>query len=822
MSSSSGVTATNGQIYVDGQPFQLRGINMYSTELEQWGAQDVTSTFPNINFVRLNVYDPTTDTAATLAPYVDQLTSEGVVVEIEDHNYPTILTGTALQQAAQWYSSLATEFANNPDVIFGTQNEPSDDTGGSGNATADINTEISTIYNAVRSAGDQNLIMVNPYGGYNTQGLNLAGMTNVAWDLHFYNWVSNYSTSLSANVSALDSEVANAEATDNIPVIIGEYGTEGGPSADPGGVQVVQAVEQSGLGSAAWAWTSGDSAQPLLLTDGNGNPADGLTQFGQMTQQFIAGGSSAPASSGNGYVGGSTSGGSTSGGGGTTTTGGGGTSNSAVYITPGTGSFEDAAGNTYTLTSADVAMENGAAIPNGSGTAEMAYYNGAVYGEDASSSQWYTWNQTTWSTAAAPPAASSGGGGTTTGGGGTTTGGGGTTTGGGGTTTGGGGTTTGGGGTTTGGGGTSTGVSVTYITPGTGSFKDAAGNTYTLTSADVAMENGAAIPNGSGTAEMAYYNGAVYGEDASSSQWYTWNQTTWSTAAAPPPAASSGSTSSGSTSGSGSTSSGTGSGTSTGTSTTGGSTSGGGSTTTTASATYITPGTGSFKDAAGNTYTLTSADVAMENGAAIPNGSGTAEMAYYNGTVYGEDASSSQWYTWNQTTWSTAAAPPPASVTETSNHGSLAENLSQTGTYKVGSDTFVLAADNAVTVTLGTGTSQIKFFGANSITLTGGSGQATVSADTGTNTFTAGSGSLAVTGGAGKDAYIYHATSGALTIEDFSLARGDTLTIDKSLKASLHLASDGQGGTSLTFTGSTHSIDLHDVATFTSSEVKWA
>jgi hypothetical protein len=161
------------------------------------------------------------------------------------------------------------------------------------------------------------------------------------------------------------------------------------------------------------------------------------------------------------------------------------------------------------------------------------------------------------------------------------------------------------------------------------------------------------------------------------------------------------------------------------------------------------------------------------------------------------------------------------SVAETSDHGSLAKNLSQTGTYKVGSDTFVLTANNAATVTLGTGTSQIKFLGAGSVTLTGGSGQATVNSDIGNNSFAAGSGSLDVTGGAGKDAYIYHTTGGKLVVEDFSLAKGDTLTIDKSLQASLHQGSDGVGGTMLAFGGSGHSIDLHGVATFASSNVHW-
>jgi hypothetical protein len=276
---------------------------------------------------------------------------------------------------------------------------------------------------------------------------------------------------------------------------------------------------------------------------------------------------------------------------------------------------------------------------------------------------------------------------------------------------------------------------------------------------------------------------------------------------------------------------------------------------------FITPGVGSFNDAAGNTYAIDAASNADENGAPIPGGSGTGAMEYANGVVYGQDIGTGNWYTWDQSMWSASAAPPaptsdggattpssggdttpPAnpvgvraatfsisggttpSVSETGDHGSLAQDLSQTGTYTVGGDTFVLSRGNAADVTLGTGTSQIKFVGASSITLTGGSGEATVAADAGTNVFAAGTGSLDVTGGGGQDAYVFHANSGLLTLEDFSLAKGDTLIVDKSLQGgSLHQASDGTGGTMLTFGANTgHGVDIHGLAALPSSNIVWA
>jgi hypothetical protein len=139
------------------------------------------------------------------------------------------------------------------------------------------------------------------------------------------------------------------------------------------------------------------------------------------------------------------------------------------------------------------------------------------------------------------------------------------------------------------------------------------------------------------------------------------------------------------------------------------------------------------------------------------------------------------------------------SVNETNDQGSLQKNLSQTGTYTLGGDKIVLSGGNAASVTLGTGTSHMAFIGPSSLLLTGGSGSAIVTADAGTNTFAAGAGSLDVTGGGGKDTYVFHANSGMLTIEDFSAAKGDKLTIDSGLKGSMVQGSDGQGGTLITF-----------------------
>jgi Ca-dependent carbohydrate-binding module xylan-binding/Cellulase (glycosyl hydrolase family 5) len=148
--------------------------------------------------------------------------------------------------------------------------------------------------------------------------------------------------------------------------------------------------------------------------------------------------------------------------------------------------------------------------------------------------------------------------------------------------------------------------------------------------------------------------------------------------------------------------------------------------------------------------------------------------------------------------------------------------ISDAATTSVGEETFVLSNGDAASVTLGTGASRLSFVGTGSVTLTGGSGQAVVTADAGSKRFVAGPGTLDVTGGGGKDAYVFHANGGLLRIEDFSSAKGDTLTVDKALQGSMQQASDGQGGTMLTFgAGANHGVDIRGLAALPASNVLW-
>jgi hypothetical protein len=202
----------------------------------------------------------------------------------------------------------------------------------------------------------------------------------------------------------------------------------------------------------------------------------------------------------------------------------------------------------------------------------------------------------------------------------------------------------------------------------------------------------------------------------------------------------------------------------------------------------------------------------------------TDRNLYVNGITYGGVATgqSGVLFSTGPMAFTVSGGTTP-SVSETGDHGSLAKSLSAAGTYTVGGDTFVLTSGNAASVTLGTGASQIGFIGASAVTLTGGSGRVTVTADAGNNKFTAGTGTLDVTGGGGKDAYVFHANGGLLKLEDFAIAKGDTLTVDKALQGAMQQTSDGQGGTMLTFgAGATHGVDIHGFAALPATNVLWA
>jgi hypothetical protein len=303
---TGGFTTRDGKIYAPNQTeFIARGINIRPEDMGVV-AQTVTTLFPGINFIRLAIDDGRYPTPTELQIFVLQMTMKHIVVEIENHPWPSpgTYTGAKLEAESKWYASLAQAFKDNPYVWFGTMNEPSATPYGP--ALAAITRQEVATYEAIRGTGSQTIIMMELNGGGNPGSVGAgfgmteaayAKMTNIVWDLHFYGWGSKFSTDQAAVAASLMGSkaggygIAAAQSIKGpggalIPIIIGEFGdSTDGTKVDPNGTQVINAVLDSGYGFAAWAWESSTAGDRLTV---NGI----LTPFGRRVADAIAVGAS--------------------------------------------------------------------------------------------------------------------------------------------------------------------------------------------------------------------------------------------------------------------------------------------------------------------------------------------------------------------------------------------------------------------------------------------------------------------------------------------------------------------------------------------------
>jgi len=188
-----------------------------------------------------------------------------------------------------------------------------------------------------------------------------------------------------------------------------------------------------------------------------------------------------------------------------------------------------------------------------------------------------------------------------------------------------------------------------------------------------------------------------------------------------------------------------------------------------------------------------------------------------------QENSSGNWYSepgpsgpWSQ------IASPSIHITNTRSGTTTAVDVAKTGTVTAGGATFVMTAPGVTRVSLGWTPDRIQFVGTSSVSLTGGTASVSVVDTGGNNTFTGAYGSLAITGGVGSDSYIYHKGDGMMTVNDFSGAKGDSLTVDKGLQGAMTEASDGHGGVVVGFGTIGRGVDLIGVATLPASQIHFA
>jgi outer membrane biosynthesis protein TonB len=243
--------------------------------------------------------------------------------------------------------------------------------------------------------------------------------------------------------------------------------------------------------------------------------------------------------------------------------------------------------------------------------------------------------------------------------------------------------------------------------------------------------------------------------------------------------------------------------------------------------TVVTTHAQSIVDAKGNAWTITNGQVAV-NGIADQTTGSVTKLAYVNGLIWQENIDQ-LW--WSKTAATSPWAPPngtslaPANISltklSTNSHTVVDDTTAQSLT-RYGAS-IQIAAPGTANVTLGTISTSLAFTGMNSFSVTAGSAAASVTANGGTDKFTAGSGALTVKGGPGADAYFYASGNALLTVNDFSLASGDSLTISRSLQGSLTETSDHNGGVLLSFNQTAgQGIHLLSVATLASTNIHWA
>jgi hypothetical protein len=320
----------------------------------------------------------------------------------------------------------------------------------------------------------------------------------------------------------------------------------------------------------------------------------------------------------------------------------------------------------------------------------------------------------------------------------------------------------------------------------TGVITDVPGNTWSITSGGQIAVNGVVDTITANVIKLAYVRGEIWQENASDLWWgKTTPSASWAptggTATSPlPPASANG---------------------------------------TMIASTTAVP----IIDSAGNAWSLaTSASAGLQiavNGIVDPVTADVVLLETLGGKIEQEN-SSGNWYTepgpggpWTQ------IAAPAIGVTNTATNVTTTVSGAAVGTTAADGATFVLTAPGVATVTLGSTADTLSFIGLSSVTLTGGKAVATITANGGANSFTGGAGALTIAGGIGADAYVYHAGDGLMTLQDFSFAKGDSLTVDKSLQAAMTEKSNGRSGLLIGFGTSSPGLNLPNVTSVLASQI---
>ncbi len=281
---------------LNGAPWLMKGIAVLDSTMASTPPSGIRAQFgPDLNTIMLAIgadgggYQTAQPNAAIVA-YVKAANAAGFWVCLSDYvpGQPQARSGQDLANSCTWYNQLSQDCAG-LQVFWTTENE----------VQGPLDTMLAAVYQAIRAAGDQNLIMIEG-GGQNQLSPNtVANMSAVCWNQHTYPWQW---TSLPKTQAAYDQGVAGqAESWTNfghsadgvMPVVMGEGGNatsgNGGPVDDPvidGKFATVQACINNLGGALAgdvfWIrdWHGGGGNADTMIV------GDTLTDYGQ---QIVAG-----------------------------------------------------------------------------------------------------------------------------------------------------------------------------------------------------------------------------------------------------------------------------------------------------------------------------------------------------------------------------------------------------------------------------------------------------------------------------------------------------------------------------------------------------
>lgn len=295
----SGITGytVQGNKIIDpnGKQVLLRGVDRPSFEWNQNGEQASLADYQLMknwgsNVIRLSVNQDfwlqTSSYANTIDQQVAWVTGTlglGMIIDLHWNNGGQ--QNMADRNSITFWSQMAARYKGNPWVMFELYNEPHDVSWSQwlrGDATY---AGMQEMYNAVRAAGANNLVIVcglnwafdlsGVGNGYAVQG------TNVAYATHPYDYPGK---------QAADWPAAFGFLTSTAPVIMTEFGqycATGNYVAD-----LLAYAQNNGIHWTAWAWYVNGCSFPSIISDWTGTPAPGV---GVIVKNYLSG--NAPATS---------------------------------------------------------------------------------------------------------------------------------------------------------------------------------------------------------------------------------------------------------------------------------------------------------------------------------------------------------------------------------------------------------------------------------------------------------------------------------------------------------------------------------------------